>query len=90
MATLYTQTSMALACLAIIRWQASFVFECHRGRGSRMTTTGGGELRISKRGSDRRVLTRGRWADNQSYGALHRAGQVCSVNNMSSILPVTT
>lgn len=53
-----------------------------------MTTVGGGELGISKRGVDRRVLVRGRWAGNQSYGGLHQADQVCSVNNMRSVLPV--
>lgn len=88
MATLYTQTSMPLACLAVTSWQVSFAFECHHGRSSRMTTIGGEELGISKRGSGRRVLMRGRWADNQSYGGLHWAGQVCSVSNMRSILPL--
>lgn len=82
------QTSSSLACLAIISWQASFAFECCYGGGSKMTTVGGGERRISKRGVDRRVLVRGRWAGNQSYGGLHQADQVCSVNNMRSVLPV--
>lgn len=55
-------------------------------------TTVGGELGISKRGVDRRVLAMrapGGRAGNQSSGGLHQADQVCSVNNMGSVLPVT-